>query len=156
MKIEPSFEVRSINRGLLKQSVDLGDPNHDAWKVVSERQPSEAEWVALKFAWKAVQYVKSNSIVFAQGEATVGIGGGQPNRIDCVRIAVQRAGSNARGAVMASDAFFPFPDCVEAAAGAGITAVIHPGGSVKDADSLAAANKAGMAMVVTGVRHFRH
>jgi phosphoribosylaminoimidazolecarboxamide formyltransferase/IMP cyclohydrolase len=89
-------------------------------------------------------------------EATLGIGGGQPNRVDCVRIAVERAGDQARGSVMASDAFFPFPDSIEFAAAAGITAVVHPGGSVRDADSLAAADAAGMALVVTGVRHFRH
>ncbi len=105
---------------------------------------------------KACQHVKSNAIVFAQGEATVGIGGGQPNRVDCVRMAVERAGEKARGAVMASDAFFPFPDSVELAAKAGITAVVHPGGSIRDAESIAAANAHGMAMVTTGVRHFRH
>jgi phosphoribosylaminoimidazolecarboxamide formyltransferase/IMP cyclohydrolase len=94
--------------------------------------------------------------VFAQGEATVGIGGGQPNRVDCVRIAIERAGDEAQGAVMASDAFFPFPDSVEVAAQAGITAIVHPGGSIRDADSLAVADANDMAMVVTGVRHFRH
>jgi phosphoribosylaminoimidazolecarboxamide formyltransferase / IMP cyclohydrolase len=156
MKIEPEYEFRSINHGLLKQSIDFGDPSHDGWKVVSERQPSPEEMTSLEFAWKACQYVKSNSIVFARGEATVGIGGGQPNRVDCVQMAAQRAGEKSNGAVMASDAFFPFPDSVELAAAAGVTAIIHPGGSVKDADSLAAANKAGLAMVVTGVRHFRH
>jgi phosphoribosylaminoimidazolecarboxamide formyltransferase/IMP cyclohydrolase len=154
--IEPRFELRSITRGVLRQDVDLGDPGADGWKVVSRRPPAEAEWTALRFAWKACQHVKSNAIVFAQGEATVGIGGGQPNRVDCVRIASQRAGEKAKGAVMASDAFFPFPDSVEAAARAGISAVVHPGGSVRDADSIAAADQAGMAMVVTGVRHFRH
>jgi phosphoribosylaminoimidazolecarboxamide formyltransferase/IMP cyclohydrolase len=123
---------------------------------VSSRQPTEAEWQSLHFAWKACQHVKSNAIVFAQGEATVGIGGGQPNRVDCVRMAVQRAGEKTAGAVMASDAFFPFPDSVEVAAAAGVTAVVQPGGSVRDAESLAAAEAAGMAMVSTGVRHFRH
>ncbi len=113
-------------------------------------------WIDLRFAWKACQHVKSNAIVFAKNEATVGIGGGQPNRVDCARIAAERASDNAKGAVMASDAFPPFPDSVEAAARAGVTAVIHPRGSVRDADSLAAADAAGMAMVVTGVRHFRH
>ncbi len=156
IKIEPDFEIRSICRGFLKQSVDFGDPAGMVWNVVSERQPTEAEWKALQFAWKACQHVKSNSIVFAQGEATVGIGGGQPNRVDCVRIAVQRAGERAKGAVMASDAFFPFPDSIEAAAEAGITAVAHPGGSMRDAEVVAAANRANMAMVLTGVRHFRH
>jgi phosphoribosylaminoimidazolecarboxamide formyltransferase/IMP cyclohydrolase len=149
-------ELRSITGGLLQQSADRGDPAGTEWKVVSTRQPTQAEWAALRFAWKACQHVKSNAIVFAQGEATVGIGGGQPNRVDCVRIAVQRAGERARGAVMASDAYFPFPDSVEVAAQAGITAVVHPGGSIRDSESLAAAEAAGMTMVVTGVRHFRH
>ncbi len=154
--IEPRYELRAIVRGLLKQDVDLGDPAGTEWKVVSKRQPTEAEWKSLRFAWKACQHVKSNSIVFIQGEATVGIGGGQPNRVDCVRIATERAGEKAKGAVMASDAFFPFPDSIEVAARAGVTAIIHPGGSVRDADSLAAADAANIAMVTTGVRHFRH
>ena len=156
LKIEPDYELRSITRGVLKQTIDMGDPDGIEWKVVSERQPTNDEWRALRFAWKACQHVKSNAIVFARGTATVGIGGGQPNRVDCVRIAVERAGEKARGAVMASDAFFPFADSVEVAAQAGITAVVQPGGSVRDAESIAAANTAGMAMVVTGVRHFRH
>jgi len=156
LQIDPTYELRSINRGLLKQDIDRGDPANTEWKVVSKRQPTEAEWAALRFAWKACQHVKSNSIVFAQGEATVGIGGGQPNRVDCVRIAKERAGEKSIGAVMASDAFFPFPDSVEVAAHAGITAVAHPGGSVRDAESLAVADANNIAMVVTGVRHFRH
>jgi phosphoribosylaminoimidazolecarboxamide formyltransferase/IMP cyclohydrolase len=156
LSIEPVVELRSITRGVLRQSLDGGDPAGTEWKVVSERAPTEAEMRALRFAWEACRHVKSNAIVFAQGTATVGIGGGQPNRVDCVRIATERAGAKARGAVMASDAFFPFADSVELAAQAGITAAVHPGGSMRDADSVAAANKAGMALVVTGVRHFRH
>jgi phosphoribosylaminoimidazolecarboxamide formyltransferase/IMP cyclohydrolase len=164
MLIEPRHEWRSINRGLLRQDVDLGDPSplsttegtEGGWKVVSKRQPTDAEMGALRFAWKACQHVKSNAIVFARGEATVGIGGGQPNRVDCVRIAAERAGEKSKGAVMASDAFFPFPDSVQVAAKAGITAIVHPGGSARDAEAIAAADAAGMAMVVTGVRHFRH
>lgn len=152
----PDYELRSISNGLLKQSLDHGDPAAAEWKVVSTRQPTPAEWTALHFAWKACQHVKSNAIVFAQGEATVGIGGGQPNRVDSVRIAVQRAGQRAAGAVMASDAFFPFSDSVDVAVQAGVTAVVQPGGSIRDAESLAAAEAAGMAMVITGVRHFRH
>jgi phosphoribosylaminoimidazolecarboxamide formyltransferase / IMP cyclohydrolase len=156
LKIEPDFELRSVNAGVLRQSVDLGDPAGTEWRVVSQRQPEQAEMDALRFAWKACQHVKSNAIVFVQGEATVGIGGGQPNRVDCVRIAAQRAGGRARGAVMASDAFFPFPDSVEEAAKAGITAIVSPGGSVRDAEAIAAAEAHGIAMVFTGVRHFRH
>lgn len=160
LEIQPRFELRTVTGGLLKQDVDFGDPAGSEWKVVSRRAPTETEWGALRFAWIACQHVKSNAIVFAKVEgqvvATVGIGGGQPNRVDCVRIAAERAGERARGAVMASDAFFPFPDSIEVAARAGITAVIHPGGSVRDAETVAAADAAGMALVVTGVRHFRH
>jgi phosphoribosylaminoimidazolecarboxamide formyltransferase/IMP cyclohydrolase len=156
LTIDPAYELRAINHGLLKQDIDLGDPANAEWKVVSKRQPTDPEWAALKFAWKACQHVKSNSIVFAQGEATVGIGGGQPNRVDCVRIAKERAGEKSIGAVMASDAFFPFPDSVEIAAQAGITAIVHPGGSVRDAESIAIADAHNIAMVTTGVRHFRH
>src|SRR5581483_1580991 len=160
LEIEPRYELRSIVRGILRQDVDFGDPPMTEWKVVSKRAPTEEELQALRFAWKACQHVKSNAIVFARrfenGAATVGIGGGQPNRVDSVRIAAERAGEKSRGAVMASDAFFPFPDSVEVAAKAGITAIVQPGGSVRDGDSIAAANAAGMAMVVTGVRHFRH
>ncbi len=155
-RLSPLFELRSVNQGVLRQSVDLGDPAETEWKVVTSRQPSPAEWQSLRFAWKACQHVKSNAIVFVQGEATVGIGGGQPNRVDCVRIAVQRAGQRSQGAVMASDAFFPFPDSVEVAAQAGITAIIAPGGSVRDVEAIAAAEAHGLAMVFTGVRHFRH
>ena len=155
-ELEPLYELRSVNQGVLRQLIDLGDPLDADWKVVSSRQPTQAEWSALRFAWKACQHVKSNAIVFVRGEATVGIGGGQPNRVDCVRIAAQRAGERARGAVMASDAFFPFPDSVEEAAKAGITAIIEPGGSVRDAEAIAAAEAHGMALVFTGVRHFRH
>jgi phosphoribosylaminoimidazolecarboxamide formyltransferase / IMP cyclohydrolase len=156
LKVEPDFELRSITRGVLKQAVDYGDPPDTQWKVVSERQPTPEEWQALRFAMKACQHVKSNAIVFTRGEATVGIGGGQPNRVDCVRMAVERSGEKAIGAVMASDAFFPFPDSVELAAKAGITAVVHPGGSIRDTEAIAMANAHSIAMVTTGVRHFRH
>jgi phosphoribosylaminoimidazolecarboxamide formyltransferase / IMP cyclohydrolase len=154
--IEPQFELRSITRGFLKQQTDFGDPQETQYQVVTKRQPTEQEWSALRFAWKACQHVKSNAIVLAQAEATVGIGGGQPNRVDSVRIALQRAVDRSFGAVLASDAFFPFSDSIEIAAQAGITAVIQPGGSVRDAESIAAADTAGMAMVFTGIRHFRH
>jgi len=158
--ITPRYELRTVAGGFLKQDADFGDPADAVWKVVSKREPTEAEWRALRFAWKTCQNVRSNAIVFAaateSGAATVGIGGGQPNRVDCVKIAGERAGEKARGAVMASDAFFPFPDSVERAILLGITAIVHPGGSMRDADSIAAADAAGLAMVTTGVRHFRH
>lgn len=155
-KVEPLEELRSINQGYLIQDVDQGDPQGSAWRSVTDREPSDEEWKALRFAWKACQHVKSNAIVFAQGEATVGIGGGQPNRVDCVHIAAQKAGQKSKVAVMASDAFFPFPDAVEVAAEKGITAIVQPGGSIRDQDSVDACNQHGIAMVLTGVRHFRH
>lgn len=156
LALEPRYEWRSITRGVVQQDVDAGDPEGTTWQVVSQRAPTDDELCALRFAWRAVQHVKSNAIVFARGEATVGIGGGQPNRVDSVRIAAERAGARARGAVMASDAFFPFPDSVEVAARAGITAIVHPGGSQRDAAALAVADAYKLAMVITGVRHFRH
>ena len=150
------YELRSVTRGILRQDLDVGDPANAEWKTVSKRQPTEEEMRSLKFAWIACGHVKSNAIVFAKGTATVGIGGGQPNRVDCAKIAAARAGEKSRGAVMASDAFFPFPDSVEVAAQNGITAVIAPGGSVRDEDSIAVADANNMAMIFTGVRHFRH
>lgn len=156
LEVEPKVEYRSVVRGLLRQQIDMGDADQSGWKVVTEKQPTAEEMAAMKFAWVACQYVKSNSIVFAKGEATVGIGGGQPNRVDCVRIAAGHAGEKSKGAVMASDAFFPFPDSVEEAAKVGITAIVQPGGSVRDQESIDLCNKLGLSMVVTGYRHFRH
>lgn len=157
MTLKPNYEIRTVNQGLLLQSRDFGDPTGTAeWQIVSERPPTEEEWAALRFAWKACMHVKSNAIVLAQGEATVGIGGGQPNRVDCVRIAVERAGERAKRSVLASDAFFPFRDSVDIAAQAGVTAIVHPGGSMRDKESIEAANQANIAMVLSGVRHFRH
>lgn len=150
------LEVRSVHRGLLVQNVDVGDPDGTMLKTVTERVPTPDELDALQFAWKAVQHVRSNAIVLAVRGATVGVGGGLPSRVDAVRLAVAKAGERARGAVMASDAFFPFADGVEAAAQAGVTAVIQPGGSIRDGEVIEVANKAGMAMVFTGTRHFRH
>jgi len=149
-------EIRTVLGGFLRQDIDAGDPAGTEWRTVSKRAPTEAESVDLRFTWKACMSVKSNAIVLASGGATVGIGCGQPNRVDSVRIAVKRAGERAKASVLASDAFFPFPDSVEEAARAGVTAIVHPGGSVRDAESIDAADRAGIAMVVTGVRHFRH
>lgn len=154
-------ELRSIVGGFLRQTVDQGDPaDSPAWQAVSQRKPTAAEMVNLRFAWKACQFVKSNAIVLANSKNqirfTVGIGGGQPNRLDCVRIAGERAGERARNAVLASDAFFPFPDGVEAAAALGVTAIVQPGGAMRDEQVIEAADAARLAMVFTGVRHFRH
>ena len=156
LEVEPKVEYRSVVRGLLRQDIDFGDVTQENWHCVTEKQPTEAEMAAMKFAWTACQHVKSNSIVFAKGEATIGIGGGQPNRVDCVRIAKQRAGDKSVGCVMASDAFFPFPDSVEEAARFGITSIVQPGGSVRDQESIDLCDSKGMSMVFTGYRHFRH
>ena len=149
-------ELRSAAGGLLVQEQDRGDPIDTKWSVVGKRQPTAAELEALRFAWKLVRHVRSNAIVLAAGRAAVGIGGGQTNRVDAVKQACERAGGRARGSALASDAYFPFADGIEAAAEAGVAAVVQPGGSVRDAEVLAAADKLGIAMVYTGVRHFRH
>ena len=125
-------------------------------KIVTERAPSDSELLALRFAWQAAQHVKSNAIVLARGRRTVGIGGGLPSRVDAAQLAIAKAGAEAEGAALASDAFFPFADGIEAAAAAGVTCVIQPGGSIRDAEVIKAAEKHGMAMVFTGSRHFRH
>ncbi len=150
------FEIRSILRGYLVQQWDMGDPEGTNWRVVSERRPTSEELQAMRFGWKAVQYVKSNAIVLCTAQATVGIGGGLPSRLDAAQLAVSKAGGRARGAALASDAFFPFPDAIQVAADAGVTCIVQPGGSVRDQEVIAAANAADMAMIFTGVRHFRH
>ena len=126
------------------------------WNIVTKREPTEAEREQLRFAWKVVKHVKSNAIVLAKNGMTVGVGAGQMNRVGAANIAIEQAGEQAVGAVLASDAFFPMDDTVEAAAKAGITAIIQPGGSIRDADSIRKADEYGMAMVFTGVRHFKH
>jgi phosphoribosylaminoimidazolecarboxamide formyltransferase/IMP cyclohydrolase len=151
-----ALDVRPIPGGALVQDRDAaGEPVRDA-EVVSARDPTDDEWRDLAIAWTVAAHVKSNAIVFAKDGATVGIGAGQMSRVDASWIAVRKAGDRAKGAAMASDAFFPFPDALEVAADAGVTAVIHPGGSIRDEDVLAAAEARGMAVVVTGRRHFRH
>ena len=125
-------------------------------EVVSKRQPTEQEMEDLLFAWRVAKWVKSNAILFAKNQATVGVGAGQMSRVDAVRYAGAKAGDNARGAVMSSDAFFPFPDGIETAAEFGITAVIQRGGSIRDDEVIAAVDRLGLAMVFTGMRHFRH
>ncbi len=148
------YILRSVRGGLLAQTPDRGDVVE--WKVVTQRAPTGEEMAALRFAWWVVKHVKSNAIVFARGQATVGIGGGLPSRVDAVKHAAYKAGEQAQGAVMASDAFFPFPDGPEAAAEVGITAIVQPGGSVRDEQVIAAADRLGLAMCFTGMRHFRH
>lgn len=152
----PQLEFRSVIGGVLVQEVDRGDPPETKWTVVSKRQPMEEEWAAMKFAWPACQPILSNAIVLVQGTATAGIGGGQPNRVDCVRMAVARAGEKAKGSVMGSDSFFPFRDSIDVAHEGGVAAVVFQGGSKRDDEVIAAADEYGMALVKTGVRHFRH
>jgi phosphoribosylaminoimidazolecarboxamide formyltransferase/IMP cyclohydrolase len=152
--VPDAIEMRSIRGGFVLQERDRGD--HAEWHVVTQRHPTDAETTSLRFAWQAVAHVKSNAILLAQGEAAVGIGGGLPSRVDAVQLAVAKAGERAQGAALASDAFFPFPDGVELAAAAGVTAIVQPGGSVRDQPVIQAADRLGLAMCFTGVRHFRH
>jgi len=155
-KPDPAYTGRWVTGGLLLQTSDALAEDPSSWRVVTKAQPTEEQWQDLSFAWKACKHVRSNAIVFAVGGATVGIGGGQTSRVDAVEIAARKAGDRAKGSVMASDAFFPFRDGLDAAAAAGVAAVVQPGGSVRDDEVIAAADEHGMAMVFTGVRHFRH
>jgi phosphoribosylaminoimidazolecarboxamide formyltransferase/IMP cyclohydrolase len=150
------LDVRPVPDGALVQDRDLVTENRADWTVVSNREPSPQEWADLELAWTIAWRVKSNTIVLVRNGATVGVGAGQMSRVDASWIAARKAGERARGAVVASDAFFPFPDALEVAADAGCTAVIHPGGSKGDEDVLRAAEERGMAVVLTGRRHFRH
>ncbi|WP_019342681.1 bifunctional phosphoribosylaminoimidazolecarboxamide formyltransferase/IMP cyclohydrolase [Stutzerimonas stutzeri] len=155
----PGWDFKRVNGGLLVQSRDIGMISEADLKVVTQRAPSEQEIHDLIFAWKVAKFVKSNAIVYAKNRQTVGVGAGQMSRVNSARIAAikaEHAGLPVPGAVMASDAFFPFRDGIDNAAKAGITAVIQPGGSMRDAEVIAAADEAGIAMVFTGMRHFRH
>jgi phosphoribosylaminoimidazolecarboxamide formyltransferase/IMP cyclohydrolase len=149
-------QLRSVLGGVLVQELDDQPVDESLWQVVSRRQPTASELEDLRFAWRLVRHVRSNAITVARGGQSLGIGAGQMNRVGSARIALETAGDKARGAVLASDGFFPFDDTVRLAAGCGIRAVIQPGGSVRDADSIAACDELGLAMVVTGRRHFLH
>lgn len=152
-----TWDMKKVAGGLLVQDMDnrlLKETQ--PWKVVTSREPSEKELEDLLFAWKVVKHTKSNGIAIARDKQSLGIGPGQVNRIWAVEHAVKRSGNKVKGAVLASDAFFPFDDCVEAAAKAGITAIIQPGGSVKDQLSIDACNRHGITMLFTGMRHFKH
>ncbi|MEO6324530.1 MAG: bifunctional phosphoribosylaminoimidazolecarboxamide formyltransferase/IMP cyclohydrolase, partial [Thermoanaerobaculia bacterium] len=152
----PRMEVRGIDGGLLVQEGDVAEEDQSSWKIVTRRAPSSPELHALRFAFHVVRGVVSNAIVVSDGIATFGIGGGRTSRVDACRDAVTKAGERAAGAVAASDAFFPFPDGLEVLAAAGITAIIQPGGSVKDRDIIEAADAHDLTMIFTGRRHFRH
>jgi phosphoribosylaminoimidazolecarboxamide formyltransferase / IMP cyclohydrolase len=150
------LQVQSVPGGLLAQQWDRGVVSSDDWEVATNRAPKKAEIDALRLAWRVVKHVKSNAIVVSSDEMTLGIGAGQMNRVGAAKIALDQAGDRAQGAAMASDAFFPMRDTVDTAAAAGISAIIQPGGSIRDAESIEAADEAGIAMVFTGMRHFRH
>jgi len=152
----PSLDVRRVRGGFLVQTPDFLPEDPPAMKVVSKRRPTAEEEAELRFAWRAVKHVKSNAIVITKDNALLGMGAGQPNRVTSVQLALQKAGEASRGAVLGSDAFFPFPDGVEAAARGGVRAIIEPGGSVRDQECIKVADEHNMAMVFTGVRHFKH
>lgn len=149
-------DMKKVMGGLLVQDMNTALLNEAELTCVTERKPTAKELEDLRFAWRVVKHTKSNAIVIAKDNTTLGIGPGQVNRIWAAQAAIERSGEGVKGAVMASDAFFPFPDCAEAAAAAGITAIIQPGGSVRDAESIAECDKHGIAMLFTGMRHFRH
>jgi phosphoribosylaminoimidazolecarboxamide formyltransferase/IMP cyclohydrolase len=150
------FDLRRVEGGLLVQDWDATEADTSSWSVPTRRAPGPEERSALEFAWKVCAAVKSNAIVLARGRQLIGVGAGQMSRLDSVRIAVGKAGDKARGAVLASDAFFPFRDGPDTAAAAGVTAIIQPGGSKRDDETLAACDEHGLAMILTGRRHFRH
>ncbi|MGC9004960.1 MAG: bifunctional phosphoribosylaminoimidazolecarboxamide formyltransferase/IMP cyclohydrolase [bacterium] len=150
------WDVRGVKGGILLQEGDELTYKPDELRVVTEKEPTPEEMEDLLFAWIVCKYVKSNAVVVAKGKTTLGIGGGQPSRVRSARIALEMAGEEAKGAVMASDGFFPFPDSVELAGQYGIKAIIQPGGSVRDEEVIKKANELGIAMVFTGIRHFRH
>ena len=150
------LDIRPINGGLLVQQPDIELEDSANWTVVTDKAPTAAQLRDLDYAWRVIPQIKSNAIVFVRDQAIVGLGAGQPNRLESVAIAARKAGEKARGAVMASDAFFPFADGIQEAIDAGISAVVQPGGSLRDEEVIAAANEAGISMVFTGRRHFRN
>ncbi len=152
----PDQTVKAIAGGFLVQAADRIPETPDQWQVVTDKQPTPAQLEELLFAWKVCKTVKSNAIVVTRDRATLGIGAGQMNRVGSVKIALDQAGDKAKGAILASDGFFPFDDSVRTAAAAGIGAIVQPGGSLRDKDSIQAANELGIVMVLTGIRHFLH
>ena len=151
-----NLDVHSVSGGALIQTIDNIEDDAASWKVVTEREPTEAELKDLAFAWKAAKHIKSNTIVLAKDGALVGMGTGQPNRVTSVHLALRIAGDKSKGSVLASDAYMPFADNVELAAEGGVAAIVQPGGSIRDEEVIAAANELNIAMVFTGTRHFRH
>jgi phosphoribosylaminoimidazolecarboxamide formyltransferase/IMP cyclohydrolase len=155
-KQSPPQTVKVIAGGFLVQAADDIVEEASLWQVVTEKQPTPEQMVELLFAWKVAKHVKSNAIVVTRDGTTLGVGAGQMNRVGSVKIALEQAGERASGAILASDGFFPFDDSVRTAAAAGIVAIVQPGGSMRDEDSIKAANELGLVMVFTGIRHFLH
>ncbi|HEX68269.1 MAG TPA: bifunctional phosphoribosylaminoimidazolecarboxamide formyltransferase/IMP cyclohydrolase [bacterium] len=153
---EERWELRSVEGGILLQEKDLKIEEPSNWRIVSRKEPTQEELEDLFFAWRVVKHVKSNAIVVAKDKCTLGIGAGQMSRIDAVKIALSKSRSSTQGAVLASDAFFPFPDSIEEAAKAGITAIVEPGGAKRDEECIRTADEYGIALIFTGKRHFRH
>ncbi len=153
---QEGWDMKAVNGGLLVQDMDKGQLKPEDLRVVSKKQPTQAELEELMFAWKVVKHVKSNAIVVTRDKCTLGVGAGQMNRVNSARIAINQAGDKVKGAVLASDAFFPFRDTVDEAAKAGITAIIQTGGSLRDEESIKAADEHGIVMILTGMRHFKH
>ncbi|HIK28009.1 MAG: bifunctional phosphoribosylaminoimidazolecarboxamide formyltransferase/IMP cyclohydrolase [Oscillatoriaceae bacterium SKW80] len=156
LKKGPKETIKVISGGFLVQAADDAIETPTQWQVVTEKQPTKEQLEELLFAWKVVKHVKSNAIVVTRDRATIGVGAGQMNRVGAVKIALEQAGEKAKGAVLASDGFFPFDDSVRTASSAGIVAIAQPGGSLRDSDSIKAANELGIVMVFTGIRHFMH
>jgi phosphoribosylaminoimidazolecarboxamide formyltransferase/IMP cyclohydrolase len=154
--LQRGFDLRRVVGGLLVQDRDLGKVPMDQWRIVTKRKPTEEEKSAMAFGWKVAKHVKSNAIVLVREDRTIGIGAGQMSRVDSTRLAVMKAQSSTKGTVLASDAMFPFRDGVDTGAEAGASAIIQPGGSIRDDEVIAAADEYNMAMVFTGMRHFRH
>ena len=156
LEVNAKYKVTNVNDGLLVQDIDDHKITAEDLRCVTNRKPTEEELEQLLFAWKVVKHVKSNAIVLVKDNMTIGVGAGQMNRVGAAKIAIEQAGEKAKGSIMSSDAFFPMPDTVEEAVKAGVTAIIQPGGSIKDQISIDVCNEHGIAMVYTGVRHFKH
>jgi phosphoribosylaminoimidazolecarboxamide formyltransferase/IMP cyclohydrolase len=152
----PGWDMKKVVGGILVETKDVGETDPNQFKVVSKRKPTQSEWKAALLGWRVAKHVKSNAIVLATEDMAVGIGAGQMNRVDSAKIAIEKAGEKAKGSVLCSDGFIPFRDTVDEAAKVGVTAIIQPGGSVRDAEVTTAADENNMAMIHTGIRHFRH
>ena len=152
----PSLDFRRVDGGLLAQTRDMEADDFANAKVVTKRKPTDAELAEMRFAWIVAKHVKSNAIVLAKGGMVLGVGAGQMSRVDSMFMAIRKAGDRAKGSIVASDAFFPFRDNVDVAAKAGVAAFVQPGGSTRDQESIDACDEQGLALIFTGVRHFKH